>query len=190
MEHLRQLDLFNPEGYEELGITLVGCGAIGSFLGPSLVRLGIKKFTLYDADFVEEHNLPLQYFVEEDIGMAKTVVVATNMKKLNSEVKVTTHPLMFTKDTKIETEVLMLATDSIKSRKLAYERAKKDGVKLIIDGRMAGEVFLVFTVDMTKTEEMEAYEKSFYEESEQSCTSRGIIYTVPNKDKGDFSQAG
>ena len=71
-------------GYTEIELWLVGCGGTGSWLAPSIVRLGRvlsskgKKVKLYfvDPDYVEEANVLRQCFCDAEIGLNKAKTLA------------------------------------------------------------------------------------------------------------------
>ena len=84
----RQSSIINIENYRDNKITIVGCGAIGSFVAISLAKMGLTKFEIWDHDKVEEHNLPNQFFFDGDIGMNKTTATRRNMNMFNNECKI------------------------------------------------------------------------------------------------------
>jgi len=72
----RFIDIFNPRLFEKR-IAVIGCGATGSNLIDSLVRMGIKPslITVFDHDRVREHNLPNTIFTITNVGCKKSIVV-------------------------------------------------------------------------------------------------------------------
>jgi PRTRC genetic system ThiF family protein len=83
------LDLANASpiltiDYTEIEFWLIGCGGTGSWLAPSIVRLGRvldgkgKKVKLYfvDPDYVEEANVLRQCFCDAEIGLNKAKTLA------------------------------------------------------------------------------------------------------------------
>ena len=94
------------------------------------------------------------------------------------------HNAFFDRNSKITGSVLVFATDSIESRTLAYRVAKEsyEYKKLphtIIDGRLGGEYYQVFYVDMTDNKSRKAYEKTLFEPEnavELPCTGKSIMY--------------
>ena len=80
-------EFFQPETVKER-IHIVGCGAVGSTIAELLVRMGLTKFTLYDFDTVESHNIANQMFRHIDIGKKKTEALAEMMKEINPEVDI------------------------------------------------------------------------------------------------------
>lgn len=69
---IRHNDLFNARSANDLAVSVIGCGAIGSRVFESLVQLGLTNLHCYDPDIVEAHNIANQAFNAADIGTAKT----------------------------------------------------------------------------------------------------------------------
>lgn len=69
---IRHQDLFNARDANDLAVSVIGCGAIGSRVFESLVQLGLTNLHCYDPDIVEAHNIANQAFNAADIGNAKT----------------------------------------------------------------------------------------------------------------------
>jgi PRTRC genetic system ThiF family protein len=73
-----------PRPWQELEITLVGCGGTGSWLAPSLARLAAvcrqagRKVDLVfvDPDLVEAANVPRQNFCQAEVGVNKASALA------------------------------------------------------------------------------------------------------------------
>jgi adenylyltransferase/sulfurtransferase len=77
------------ERIQNLRVTIVGCGALGTAVAEILARLGVKKIRLVDADIVELSNLHrVHLFDENDIGKPKVIACAEKIKAINSNVEV------------------------------------------------------------------------------------------------------
>ena len=178
--YTRQIDLFDVEAFKENNITIVGCGANGSFIGIALAKMGFKFFTLYDHDKVEEHNLPNQFFREEDIGMAKSMVTALHMGKMNEDIWTKANGI-YQKD-EIESEIVVSCVDLMSVRKELFEKCKEsDKCQLFIDTRMAGLQGQIYTIDMEDEKEVANYEKTLFTDKEavqERCTQKSILFTV------------
>lgn len=85
MNLAKSYDFFKPEDLKER-IHIIGCGSVGSTVAENLARFGITKFSLYDFDHVEAHNLANQMFTQEDIGKLKTQAVAEYICKINPDI--------------------------------------------------------------------------------------------------------
>jgi len=69
--YIRQQELVDQERLSDLKVTIIGCGAVGSFSALSLCKMGVKHLTLIDPDTVNSENLPNQFFRECDLGKKK-----------------------------------------------------------------------------------------------------------------------
>lgn len=179
LNFLRQEGLVKPEKLAQLKVTLIGAGSVGSFTALALTKMGITQLEVYDTDGVSDHNLPNQFFRIKDAEKSefKVNALAEILEEFNG-VKI---------EKKLEkycdqplSELTILATDSMVSRKAAWEQYKNQGMKgCFIDSRMGGELGMVYKVDgIAHSSE---YEETLYsdENSEElPCSARTIIYNV------------
>lgn len=180
MDFLRQLNLAPPETLAAVPVTIIGCGAIGSFAALAMAKSGFSKFTLYDADDVAAHNLPVQFFRRADLGKPKADVTAEMIRDFGGAT-VTAHARHFEESDSAERGIAILATDTIASRAMAYHALLASGIDALIDARMGAEVLRALYVPMNVESWRKRYEAELHpsEESEQApCTARSIIYTV------------
>jgi hypothetical protein len=98
-------------------VHIIGCGATGSFVAECAARMGFLKFTLYDADIVEPHNLANQRYEPSHIGRPKVEALKEVLMRFNPDIQVEVHNEFFTSSSKI-TDIgpLVLTTDTMKSR--------------------------------------------------------------------------
>ena len=64
---LRHAAYFSPEDARE-PLNIIGVGATGSNIGLYAARMGFHNFRIWDADIVEDHNLPNQIYHLDDIN--------------------------------------------------------------------------------------------------------------------------
>lgn len=175
-DYIRQQDWFNPDK-TNAAATIVGCGGIGSFTALALAKLGLQRLHLVDFDDVAEHNIPNQMYLPGQIGLKKvdaladTVVIATGAACTRLD-----QPLQ---DGIPRAPVVISALDSMSARKDLWAQVKyKLDVKLFLDGRLAGQNILLYSVDPTNPTDVAGYEKTLYSDAEASddpCTARSII---------------
>lgn len=180
-QYKRQVGLINILEFRDNPISIIGCGAIGSFVGISLAKMGLTKFILYDDDTVEEHNLPNQFFSKYNLGSRKITALDEKMVSFNGDVKITAVHRKFKSDDDIKSIVVISCVDTMAARKLIFEKVKKSSCQLFIDTRMSGLQGQVYCIDMTKKRNIKYYEKTLYSDSEVApgrCTERSIIFTV------------
>lgn len=105
-----QTDIFNrverltgPEGLAALAATRVivfGIGGVGSWTVEALVRTGVRRITIVDADVVAESNINRQLMATTaTVGLPKTEVLRRRMLEINPEAEITALQERFTAKT-------------------------------------------------------------------------------------------
>jgi len=56
-------------------VTIAGCGAIGSWTSLFLAKMGVRMFSLFDFDIIEEHNRSTQLWEARDVKRYKATVL-------------------------------------------------------------------------------------------------------------------
>lgn len=188
---LRQLDIFDPSSFF-YDCHVIGCGAVGSRLAECLVRLGVKNLNLYDADFVDSHNVPTGIFTPEQEGMHKVWAINNQLSCLasHSGCEITMHPFMITADVAKEEGlrglqgIVFLCVDTMSARREIWETCIKrnPGVCLMIEIRIGGQEGRIYTVlpcDLLHIRSWEEVSQYRDEDSpEPACTNRAVITTV------------
>ena len=125
--------------------------------------------TVYDFDKVEEHNLASQFYGIEDIGRLKVDCLAKHIKSFTG--------LEISKRDKYVNQqingILVIAVDSIPMREKIAKAVSKKPPRVIIDGRMGGDVIEIYT-KKTPKEYMKTLSRSV---EEMPCSARYISYT-------------
>lgn len=172
--HIRQFDLLkrNPRK-----IDIIGAGATGSWTALCLAKMGYDDITVHDleGECVEDHNVATQFFTESQMGVLKTTALASNIKAFSGiDIKVVNRSLG-DKFKGVETNILILACDSMEARRKIHEQSTYD---LLLDPRMGGLVFTILTsFPYTKHE----YEGTLYTDEEavqEPCTGRSICFNA------------
>ena len=123
MDLAKSYEFFNPDKNKDR-IHIIGCGSVGSTVAELLARFGITRFTLYDFDIVEPHNLANQMFCKKHIGKLKTEALKEIICEINPEAE---------KDIKLQSKgwngqalggIVVLAVDNIELRKQICEANK------------------------------------------------------------------
>lgn len=86
MDLAKSYDYFQPEK-DTARIHIVGCGSVGATVAENLARCGITKFTLWDFDTVEPHNLSNQIFRQKDVGKTKVEALLDILTEINPDIK-------------------------------------------------------------------------------------------------------
>lgn len=115
----KSYEFFQPEKITDR-IHIVGCGSVGSTIAENLARCGIKKFTLWDFDKVEPHNIVNQMFRQQDIGKTKVEALKEIMTEINPEVELKIKENGWNGE--MMSGYIFLAVDNIELRKKIVEQ--------------------------------------------------------------------
>ena len=175
----RQLDLV-PMDILDTKITIIGAGAIGSWVTLSLAKMGFQDLTVYDFDKVDTVNLNSQFYPMGAVGKSKVNALAdlvmgftgTAISSLNKSYEIGMFP-----------GVVIAAVDSMAVRQTiwANHAGKSPFTKAIIDPRMGAMSALLYSMDPMSPRDREVYPKSFYSDSEavqEPCTAKAVIFTA------------
>lgn len=178
LRHLRQQDAVNMSRLTNLGISLIGAGAIGSTTAVFLGKMGACGLQVFDADFVEEHNWSNQVYRDEDIGKLKCTALSEVMGAFGGHkpnavaARYEDQPL---------TEVVISAVDSMASRNTIFRAVRgHPEVKLYLDARMGLETLIVHTLHPQVREERSRYWDSLHTDADslaEPCTARTVCFT-------------
>lgn len=181
-EHLtRQADIIPCDVAARTPVTIVGAGAIGSWVAMLLAKSGFTNLTVYDHDTVDAVNMSSQGYRFKDIGKAKVYALKDMLddcvptpldanRFIPTKWSLNTHAA----------GILVLAVDDMAARKDIYNGVKRGMFMTthVIDTRMGAEVAMLYT---TKPHSEDWYEKTLYsnEDSVQErCTAKATIYTA------------
>lgn len=175
---VRQAEII-PVEKQDIGITIIGAGAIGSFAALALVKSGFENVRVWDFDKVSIENMSCQGYRKKDIDKTKVSALAEIVQDF-TEIQIETREGEWTAGYD-ENPIVILAVDSMKVRKEIYEaiKAKCFNVKYIIDPRMGAEVAALYT--MNPHQEGAAYEKTLYTDDnavQERCTAKATNYTA------------
>ena len=114
----RSLLLFGEERLERLrsaNVLVVGLGGVGAYAAEMLVRSGIGRMTIADADVVSESNINRQLIaLHSTVGRAKSEVLAERLRDINPDIE------------------LRVVTDYIKDEK-TYEILDSEPFAYVVD---------------------------------------------------------
>lgn len=119
-------------------VTIVGCGALGSYQAEALTRAGIGRLVLIDRDYVEFSNLQRQWLYDESDALhelPKAVAASRRLSQLNSDVAVTPHVSDLTpsnaEELLADCDVILDGTDNFETRYLLNDISVKSGIPWI-----------------------------------------------------------
>lgn len=178
----RQLDLITREELNKNPIHIIGVGATGSWLTLMLAKLGAENITVYDFDKVEEHNLPNQFYKENDALNKKSKVVALRdsiFEQTGTIINLYNKKVGIDDSVSLEGFVFIL-TDSMASRKEIFEVFTKNNpqIKLVIETRMGLTHGRIYAIDPNNKEHIEKYLGTFYGDDEAEVSACGTSQSV------------
>ena len=119
-------------------ITIVGCGALGSFHAALLARAGVGGIRIIDRDYVENSNLQRQMLFEHadaEAALPKAMAAARAMERINPELKFTTHVTDLNPSNIEEllsgTNLVLDGTDNFETRYLINDYCVRDSIPWI-----------------------------------------------------------
>ena len=185
MDHsnlIRQSDII-PASKLTTPVTVVGCGAIGSFAALALAKMGMQDITLYDFDKVDTVNMSAQFHPFKAIGENKA---ASTQRMLQEYASVSSSISMdaFQESNAGHTRgIVILAVDTMEARRAIFNWIAEGSpfVNYVIDPRMAAEYYEQYTLNPFDKNERASYMKSMHEDSEtvqQRCTAKSTVYTA------------
>lgn len=151
----KHIDFFNPTELAGKTVNIIGVGAVGSYIALQLAKLGISNLTIWDFDTVEEHNITNQIYTRNDLGKKKVDALEEHLKASNPSINII-------KKGKYENQklsgIVFMEVDSIELRHdIALYNQYNQNIELVIDGRIALETGVVYTVDWLNEAEVENY---------------------------------
>lgn len=174
----RQLDIVPMDKLALIEPTMIGVGGLGSPTAMGLAKMGIKKFTIYDHDIVDEHNAPNQMYSLRDIGKAKVDAITDTIESMGGVVD--------KQQKKYRGQslsgVVIVTVDNMITRSRVWKKIKNDeNVPLLIDARMGAEEGRVFAIDPNNANHVELYESTLYSDDEAvelPCSAQAVIYNT------------
>ena len=137
-----RLPYIDHAGQEKLGrahVAIVGQGALGTAASSYLARAGVGHILIIDNDIVELSNLQRQTLFEEgDIGRSKADVACEHLRKINSDISVTSSRERLTEDNASAllggADIVIDASDNFEARKIINDCCVPRGIPWIYGG--------------------------------------------------------
>ena len=160
---LRQQDIVDPRKLATANVTIIGCGAVGSFTALTLAKMGIGSITVFDPDSVEEHNIPNQFYRLDDIGRKKVDTISAIIGEFE-KTQIIAKPRLYSKQPL--DGIVISAVDSMDARKKIWDGiVSQKGVALYLDSRMASQVIQLYSYMPGDPFSRKAYEATLIDES-------------------------
>jgi len=155
-------DLVDIPFLSDKKFVFIGCGSVGSNAARIVASMGVGELMLYDADIVLPENVHVSWLSSEYINFPKALALSRQcrseygtMARYEAE--------MYSGQEIGKCSSLILSTDSIASRKLAYDSivGGKISPEYIVDIRVGGSLGSIYIVHTDNKEQMLKYEKTF-----------------------------
>lgn len=186
----RQYDIINPELLNKR-ILVIGAGGIGSWTVLALAKMGCKDITVMDFDTVSVQNLNAQIYRPADVGRTKCEALADIISDMVTDPNdphdgylINTIEKRWEPGMEINYEIVISALDDMEVRRDLWNDIKKNPFVLYyIDGRMGGEFFRAYTIDLMKADLAlyAKYEKTISPPERVDptpCTEKAVVYNV------------
>ena len=174
----RHQSIFDPSGFGDARVDVIGAGATGSAAAMQLAKLGVRNLHAWDFDIVEEHNLANQMYGPNDIGRPKVDALA-DLIEGQTGTRIHAHSEPVTAANAPESQFVFLLTDGMESRRdigAAYKR--KFRTRGLIETRMGTETGYVFAFKPMIPSEMRAWEETLWEDAVTETSACGTAITV------------
>lgn len=185
---VRQRDLVPAPRLNQVSVLVIGLGAIGRQVATILASLGVELMTLVDFDKVGVENLAVQGYRPDQLGQLK-VAANRELEQVNPGklfIQAVDEPFsenIFVSGLPYRKLVTFVCVDDIDVRKDIWNKMRRapafsESFELLIDGRMAGENFEVYS--FLKEDPVDYYQKTFFPKSEtypMPCTAKSTLYT-------------
>ena len=165
-------------------VTIIGCGALGSFQAGALARAGVGRLRIVDRDYVELSNLQRQWLYQEsdaEQALPKAIAAARALAGINSTIAV--EPLVAdlepanAEELFEGTNLILDGTDNFETRYLINDYAIQAGLPWIY-GAAVGSYGLTMAIVPGVT----ACLKCIYPEqppgAQPTCETTGVLGTI------------
>lgn len=135
MDLSKSYEYFQPDK-DESRVHIIGCGSVGSTVAENLARSGVTKFTLWDFDYVESHNIVNQMFTQKDVNKPKVEALRDIILDINPDAAKDIELQPKGWNGKMLSGYLFLCVDSIEIRKeIVKKHMDSPYVKAVFDFR-------------------------------------------------------
>jgi len=173
----RQEDLVPRDKLPDLGITVIGVGAIGRQVALQLAALGARRLQLVDFDSVEATNVTTQGYWADDLGKLKIEATRDAVLRIDPAINVDIVSDRY-RPTLNTGEAIFCCVDSISARGAIW-RSVGTRCGFWADGRMLGETIRVLAA--TDRVGREYYPATLFPQANAQvgrCTAQSTIFTA------------
>jgi len=165
-------------------VTVVGCGALGTFQAAALARAGVGFLRIIDRDYVETSNLQRQWLFEEadaQAALPKAIAARDRLAMANSVVRVEAQVADLTaakaEELLADTDLILDGTDNFETRYLINDFAVSTG-KPWIYGAAVGSYGLSMPVIPGETACLACVYPEPPSGAQPTCETAGVLATA------------
>lgn len=182
MNFTRQEELYDAENSND-SVTVIGCGATGSWVCLQLAKLGVKYLSMIDMDKIEIHNIPNQIYSIDSAEEYKVGEMLKLCKMLGSGVTNYVYSLEELTSENFDSayigETVFCLVDSMKARKELFNAALKNNIcKVWIETRMGLTGYRIYVVHMNNQNEIDKYKETLYSDDESEVSACGASQSI------------
>lgn len=175
--HAHQIKLFDPA--KARPVVLVGAGSIGSFIALFLAKAGVTDITVYDADTVASHNVPMSLYREMDIGRYKVEALKEIVYAL-SGVEIKVQPEKYHDQSLKRCSVIASVDDMDNGRVPIWKNVRgKPNIDIMIDTRVLEGYGEVYSILPYSSDDAQNYDKTLFQNDEvppRVCGTHGVAF--------------
>lgn len=174
-----QLGLFDPDAdYAKKKVLIVWAWGVGSTSAYYITQMGMSDVTVVDFDEVEIHNTSSQFYRQEDIGKMKVEALKENLMMFNG-VSINAIVDKYNISQLEWVDIVICAVDDMDIRKQIVMDCEEESIEHVIETRMAGEDFMIFSFNpVFESERWLEYRYSKEEALPEVCTMKAISYNT------------
>ncbi|MEW6428323.1 MAG: sulfur carrier protein ThiS adenylyltransferase ThiF [Thermodesulfobacteriota bacterium] len=118
-------------------VGIMGLGGLGSVVAVALARIGVGRLILADYDVVEPSNLNRQQYFIDQVGMAKTEALRSNLARINPYIAVET------RNVELDGDLIVATFSGVDALAECFDSARMKAVALrTVLTRMAGTAYV------------------------------------------------
>lgn len=169
--------IFDPDNARP--VTLIGAGSVGSMAAGWLADIGVSDLTVWDADDVASHNVPMSRYEPEQIARKKVSALAELVAR-KSGLAIAQVPRMYAGEPLRGS--IVACVDRMSARQLIWKQVRKNpNVDILVDTRIAAKYVEVWAIRPCDPDDIAEYEKNLPNDRDAltpQCGIHGIIYST------------
>jgi molybdopterin-synthase adenylyltransferase len=175
--YVHQLKLFDPARARP--VVLIGAGSIGSFIAFFLAKNGVTDITVYDADTVASHNVPMSLYREDDVGRYK-VEALQEIVRFTTGVELKIHSKKYHDQPLKRCSVIASVDDMDNGRVPIWEHVRGvPTIDLFVDTRVHQGYGEVYSIVPFSSDDAANYDKTLFSNQEAAmriCGTHGVAF--------------